>query len=340
MDKIVSTPLVTVFMAAFNAGKYINQAIKSVLSQTFSDFELLIINDGSTDNTVEIINQFKDPRIRLLNNIKNNGLTFTRNYGIKEARGEYFAILDSDDVAEPRRLQIQVEFMKANPEFAICGGQARLIDENGNDKGSMHVLAGQNEMSLQLAFCNVFINSTLMMKRLAILDADGYRDLAPAEDYDLSFRISLKHKVANLNDVLVSYRVHQNNISKTQATKQQLAEKSIIKSIHESLHVETNDELIKLHHDLMYGRIFSTPSGEFLKLFESLKKGNSNTKQYPETLFNEILFKKWFALLREKKEKNVIQLYFKNDLFEWQFHSFKQMRKIVKQFLSMRLRSI
>ncbi len=121
MDKNVKFPLVTVSMVVFNGELHIREAIESILNQSFTDLELLIINDGSTDATLDIINQFKDPRIRLLSNDGNKGVAFTRNRSLQEARGVYFAILDSDDIAKPNRLEIQVNFMNAHPETAICG---------------------------------------------------------------------------------------------------------------------------------------------------------------------------------------------------------------------------
>jgi glycosyltransferase involved in cell wall biosynthesis len=113
-------PKITVFMAAYNSENYISDSIKSILDQSFSDFELLIINDGSTDLTVDIIEKFNDPRIRLVHNDKNRGLTYTRNVALTEALGEYIAILDSDDIAVKNRLELQYNFFQQHPEYALC----------------------------------------------------------------------------------------------------------------------------------------------------------------------------------------------------------------------------
>jgi glycosyltransferase involved in cell wall biosynthesis len=332
MDRNINPPLVTVFMAAFNGEAYIEKAIQSVLNQSFTDFELLIINDGSTDRTLDIVHKFTDPRIRLVHNDGNKGLTFTRNRGIEEAKGQYIAILDCDDLAMSDRLKAQTSFLDSNPETVICGGQAITIDESGQQIGNLNVIAGDN-ISPELVFHNTFINSTLMIKRSAMLEVGGYRDFSPAEDYDLSYRISLHHPVANLNEVLVAYRLHGNNISKVQNEKIISAELRIIENIHTNLGIPKDENLIRIHHDYSGYRFSSRSSKEFLQVFEALKQGNSKARNYSVHIFNEILFKKWFILLRHKKEKRILPLYFKSKLFEWQFVTFKELRKVFKQTL-------
>ncbi|MGY3054255.1 glycosyltransferase involved in cell wall biosynthesis [Pedobacter sp. UYEF25] len=336
MDKIINKPVVTVLMAVLNGEKYIENAINSILTQSFTNFELLIINDGSKDKTVEIVENFVDPRIRLISNIKNEGLFFTRNYGVKEAKGKYVAILDSDDVATFNRLKIQVAFMIANPNIALCGGQACFINDNDIKTGASDYVVG-NDLSHQLVIHNIFINSTLMIRKSAIVEVGGYRDRSPAEDYDLSFRISLKYKVANLNNVFVNYREHANNISKIQAKKLDEAEINIIKDIYAVLNIPERELLIKVHHDLVKFKTESTNIEEILKLLEVLKNGNASSKVYFPTVFNRMLMEKWLSILLEKKERRVISLYFKNQLFERQFLTFKHLRKIIKQALIIRI---
>lgn len=327
----LNPPLVTVFMAAFNGEAYIEKAIQSVLDQSFTDFELLIINDGSTDHTVDIVRTFTDPRIRLVHNDSNKGLTFTRNRGIEEAKGQYIAILDCDDLAMPDRLKAQTSFLGSNPEMAICGGQGIIIDKSGEQVGNYNVIAGDKHMSPELIFQNFFINSTLMIKRSAMIEAGGYRDYSPAEDYDLSYRISLHHPVANLNEVLVAYRLHGNNISTVQDKKGVSAVLRIIENIHTNLGIPIDENLIRIHHDYLSYRISSRSSKEFLRFFEALKQGNATSRNYSIHIFNEMLFKKWYSLLRNNKEKRIIPLYFGSGLFEWQFVTFKELRKVFKQ---------
>lgn len=323
-------PTVTIFMAVFNGEKYIKEAIDSVLIQDFEDFELLIVNDGSTDNTVDVIAKFNDNRIRLLHNDGNKGLTYTRNHGLREAKGKYFAILDSDDIAMPGRLKTQVNFLNENQSIAICGGQANFTDSN-KDKIPGYTVPVGKDLSHQLVIYNVFINSTLMMKTDIMREVGGYREVSPAEDYDLSFRIGLKYQVANLTDKLVIYREHGNNTSKVQAEKLKNALHSIIEHIHSTLGISMNKQLIEAHYRLLISDFKLTKISEFRKLLHALKEGNNTENVYSKHLFNKFLFEIWFILLKEKREKDILRLYFNKPLFERSFVTFKQLRKIIKQ---------
>jgi len=117
----MSNPILTVAMPTYNAEKHIGEAINSVLNQTFEDFELLIINDGSLDHTLEIISSYKDTRIRLIDLEKNKGIAHCRNLALQEARGEFIAWTDSDDLNEPTRFEKQIYFLQHNPDFGGCG---------------------------------------------------------------------------------------------------------------------------------------------------------------------------------------------------------------------------
>ncbi|RWU07563.1 glycosyltransferase family 2 protein [Pedobacter chitinilyticus] len=332
MDNTGKNPIVTVFMAVYNGEKYIKEAIESVLTQSYRDFELLIINDGSTDKTLDVIAQFKDPRIRLLHNDGNRGLTYTRNHGVKEARGEYFAILDSDDIAMPNRLKIQVDYMNANADVAICGGQAVLIDGSSKEIRPYKVHSGDS-LSHWLVLHNVFINSTLMIKTSVMREMGGYRDMAPAEDYDLSFRIGLKYRVANISDTFVFYREHGNNISKVQTEKLNNAERRIIEHIHSSLKISTDKAFIKTHHSILKYDFEASAISEFELFLKALRKSNHLNKYYPISIFNRFLFDTWFKILKVKKEKNIIYLYFKSPFFKWSFVTFGQLSKVFRKTL-------
>jgi glycosyltransferase involved in cell wall biosynthesis len=330
------TPTITVFMAVFNGARYIKQAISSVLAQSFTDFELLIVNDGSTDNTLEIIAEFKDSRIRLLHNDGNKGLTYSRNHGLKEAKGKYFAILDSDDIAMPGRLALQFNFMNDNPNVAICGGQAKFIDDDGKEIKEYLAPVGNN-LSYQLAIYNILINSSLMMKTDVMREVGGYREMSPAEDYDLSFRIGLKHQIANLSDQLVAYREHASNTSRVQTEKLNNALRRIVTHIHTNLNVQTDQHLIDVHHHFITSNFAPIDLHHFEELLKKLKDANNKGNTYSPALFDKFLFNIWFALLRSKKVKGIISLYFRTPLFDWSFVTFKQLRKVMKQYYFLNL---
>lgn len=130
MQEMIIKGLVSIIMPVYNSEKYIDDAIQSVLSQTYSNWELIIVNDGCTDKTVEKIKSYKDERIFLYNLDKNMGRGFARNYAIKQCRGEFVAIFDADDISLPRRLELQVKFLNYHKEISIVGGQALYFSDN------------------------------------------------------------------------------------------------------------------------------------------------------------------------------------------------------------------
>ncbi|OOV20926.1 hypothetical protein BXU11_17170 [Flavobacterium sp. LM5] len=181
---------ITVFIALFNSENYISDTIKSVLNQTFTNYEILIINDASTDNSVAIVENFNSKRIRLVHNSENKGICFTRQRGVEEAKGKYIAILDADDIAEKNRLQIQYDFLEQNQEFAVCGTNTKFIDENSNPlQDEFIVNTNYDEIKLKLLFANQFINSSVLIRKSAIEEIGGYKRHA-AEDYDLFVRLA------------------------------------------------------------------------------------------------------------------------------------------------------
>src|SRR5690606_26652735 len=180
---------ITVFMAAFNAAPYIAQSIQSVLNQTYSNFELLIVDDGSTDNTVDIINSFQDKRIRLIQNPVNKGLPYTRNIALDEAKGEFIAILDSDDISFPNRLQAQINYFQEHPKLAVLGGYAYIIDKDGERTSNVLTpITDSNSLRAILLFVNSFTHSTVMMRTAAFRSIGGYPNYPVAQDYGLFSR--------------------------------------------------------------------------------------------------------------------------------------------------------
>lgn len=205
-------PKVTVLMPVYNGEKYLREAIESILDQTFTDFEFLIINDGSTDGSVGIVESYKDRRIRLVHNEKNLGLIASLNRGMELARGEYIARMDCDDISLPLRLEKQVVFMDAHPEIGVCGSWAKVIDENGNVNGSIKALTGKSIKRL----CwrpSPFIHPTCII-RSSLLKENRYSEGYPhAEDYELWLRLSKKTVFFNLKDYLLYYRIHLGNVT-------------------------------------------------------------------------------------------------------------------------------
>ena len=205
--------MITVLMPTHNGERYIRTAIDSVLAQTFSDFELLIINDGSTDSTPDIIRSYNDDRIRVIDNECNIGITKSLNKGLKKARGEYIARLDDDDMALPERLEKQRKFLNKNKDIALVGSWAEYIDQNGKFMRMRKTPTDSRVIRYELIFGNNFYHSALMFRKSAILDIGGYDEsFKHAQDYELLSRLRDTHKLANIPEALIRYRINPKSI--------------------------------------------------------------------------------------------------------------------------------
>jgi glycosyltransferase involved in cell wall biosynthesis len=201
---------VTVLMPVFNGERFLQEAIESILQQTHRDFELLIINDGSTDRSRDIILTFDDPRITLVENPGNLGLAATLNVGLGLAKHELIARQDADDLSLPERLARQVDFLEKNPSVVLVGTQAVIIDQQGFRKGRVLDRACTHDsIRWDLLFDNSFTHSSVMFRRSIIAQLGGY-DMAfrYCQDYALWTQVARHHCVANIDDCLVHYRVH------------------------------------------------------------------------------------------------------------------------------------
>lgn len=203
-------------MPVYNGERYIREALKSVLEQTYSDFECLVIDDGSTDSSIEIIKSFVDPRIRYVSK-NHSGITDTLNVGIKESRGEYIARFDCDDICEVSRFKEQMDFFNSHPDCSMVGSYAYLIDEDGVLSGKVLDYPQTNEKAIRryALFHNPFIHPTVMIKKSCLEKTDGYRAcFKHVEDYELWTRIIFKNGCANIPKPLIRYRIHKNQVTR------------------------------------------------------------------------------------------------------------------------------
>ncbi len=210
-------PKVSVLMSVYNGERYLREAILSILCQTWTDYEFLIIDDGSTDDSREIISSFDDPRICLVDNPTNIGLAESLNRGLELARGELIARQDADDISHPARLERQVDFLTSHPTVALLGTQRRIIDQRGNLLPFLRPQVPLTNVAIKwcLMFENAFIHTSVMYYRKVAWDQmRGYDGrFVRCEDYELWSRIVEKHAVRNLSQVLVDYRRHSDSIT-------------------------------------------------------------------------------------------------------------------------------
>ncbi len=211
----MSDPLVSILMPVYNGGRYISDAIKSVLLQTYESWELLIVDDNSTDNTLSVIKEFKDARIRLYKNTKQLGLAENRNKALSLASGKYIAILDADDVSDKDRIRLQVAEFQKDKKLVLCGTWTKVIDELNRVTASWKFPTKSQALKAQMYLQFPFVHSSVMMRHEAIkkLKKLYQNEYSPAEDYDLCFRIMKLGYVQIIPKFLLKYRIHSKNTS-------------------------------------------------------------------------------------------------------------------------------
>ncbi len=202
-------PKVTVLMSVYNGKKYLRESIESILNQTYENFEFLIIDDGSTDESIEILQYYLkiDKRIKLIVNKSNQGLSSNLATGVDLAATTWIARMDADDISIKNRLELQMNYIISHPDLDILGGYAIDIDENGNELEPRKVPTSHEKISSLIWTCP-FIHPTVMFRREAIIKAGSYnKKLIRRQDYDLWFRCSAaKLKFANMDVPLIYYR--------------------------------------------------------------------------------------------------------------------------------------
>ncbi len=216
-------PKISVIMSVYNGEKYLREAIESILKQSYSDFEFIIIDDGSTDGTKKILEEYTniDKRIVFVCNEKNIGLTKSLNRGLKIAKGEYVDRMDSDDISHYDRFRYQVDFLDKNPEIGLLGSHISHIDKNGKEFEVRRTLLYHNEIKKMLVIGNTFGHGSVMIRKSCLDKIGLYREkFLYAQDYDLWLRIAENYKVANINKVLYMQRRSSKCLSRSKLSKQ------------------------------------------------------------------------------------------------------------------------
>lgn len=293
-----NSPLVSVNMAAYNAGNYIAEAIESVLSQTYQNWELIIINDCSTDTTADEIAKFNDHRIKVFHNEQNEGIVYTRNRALHYSQGKYIAVLDADDVFFFDKLEKQIHFMESNSDFGLIGTNMLQIDKQGKPITILELNAPNNHFPFILLFNNFLLHSSVLMHRsLAIkfLYRPLVKDYSPCEDAQIYVDISRERKIWNLPEVLVKYRIHNNSISKTRQDKIDEYQKSIILDQLKKLHIQPNEREFQVHINSYKEKkgVLINDIKEITSWLNGLIASNNKYDVYSED-FEEFITRKWY----------------------------------------------
>jgi len=291
------TPKITVLMPVFNGERYLVESVDSILDQSVKDFEFLIVDDGSTDDSAAILNRYVDPRIRLISNEKNKGLIYSLNRGLKLARGDYVARMDCDDLSLPRRLECQFNFMESNPDVVVCGCFTQTFGGGGKARIGRYPLKDDLIRSWML-FGSPFAHPGVMLRRKQIVENNlFYREsYIHTEDYDLWSRISHTLKMANVPEVLLKYRRHKGQISSAFRDIQRANSDNVRLSLFKMLEVAPSSEELDLHIRIAHRRpeaslaFIDDVEGWLMKLLSA----NRVTKQYQDAAFLEILGNFWW----------------------------------------------
>lgn len=290
-------PLLTVFTPAFNLENYIAETITSILNQTFQDFEYLIIDDCSNDATVQIIESFKDPRIKLIKNNSNQGISYNRNLAIEKAKGIYLAMIDGDDLALPDRLQEQVEFLQKNKDYGILGTEVININENGDPiNGVVKYKIPDNEIPSRMLFNNYIATSSAMIRLSSLGDIRFKKEYIVAEDYEVWIRLIRNSKIGHIRKPLTKYRIHSTSIS---IQKKQLmldTEKLILQNQLKELQCELNSDEFQVFLDLSQDNQFPyyEKFHEINKTISKLFNANINSRLFNLEAFRSLLFRYWY----------------------------------------------
>lgn len=290
-------PYVSVIMPVYNAMPYIYDAVGSVLGQSFKDFELILIDDGSTDDSWTWINNQEDERIRCFKNDKNCGAATAKNRGVDEAHGKYIAFLDADDWAYPNRLEKQVQFLDKHTAYMGVSSYMIYMDEEGQSKGQYFKhWESPDRLSSSMLFYNSLPQSTLMFRR-EVFDKNRFTPgMEPAEDYHLWVYLARHDRIYKLQKTLVMYRLHDGGVSVRRSEKMVISVRAIVKDQLNLLNMNPTLDEVDFH--IKCGQFSFEISESFLTRFNAwlhkLFQANDKSMIYPQKAFISVLNDFWY----------------------------------------------
>jgi glycosyltransferase involved in cell wall biosynthesis len=312
-------PLISVCIPVYNREKFIKAALKSVLNQTYQNFEIIVVDDGSSDNSVTIIKSIKDARIKLFKNAVNKGVVFTRNVGLEKASGDFIAVLDSDDSWEVNKLQKQIDFFKEKPEYGICGTWAKREYSDGSSDIWQYPTSDP-EIRARLVWGSSMIHSSIMFRK-RILDVNNFyydNTIKQAEDYDLIRQFVIYTKAHNIEETLITYAVHENQFT-SEAKEEQVAEalKVAIRYLNDLGIKLSENEASAFENVFAYDFKMSIDELKYFelvlgKIFSTIQKDVDSKEYFENNLSN------WWFLTCNHSSVNglkVFNLYFNNKQF-------------------------
>lgn len=299
-------PLISVIMSTYNDELYIEESLQSILNQTLTDFELIIYDDCSSDHTVEKIRAFHDPRIQLICNEENCGLTKNLNKGLRIARGKYIARMDGDDISELTRFEKQVAFFEEHPAVYLISCHA----QNFGESDLVNRIRGNSEvLRCRMLIRPVFAHPGFMMRRELTEEGFFYDEtFRTAQDYEFAVRAAGTHEIGMVPEILLHYRVHKKQISNTANGNQVTNADRVRQKQLEQLKITLSGEEQQVYHDWVYER---KPKNfeEFLKVCALLQKlviANEKAGVYDNKVLERTLKKLLYTwVIRNKNLKYI-----------------------------------
>lgn len=295
------SPLVSVVTPVYNAERYLADTISGVLGQRMKDLELILIDDGSSDRSLDIMAGFQDPRIQLVRNEKNMGVVATRNKGIALSRGRYIAFNDADDIPLPDKLEKQVAYLEQHPEVGICGTYYQLIDTQGTPGEKVPLPSSEDDVALMSKFINPFCNSATLTRAELIKGKGFEKSFEYAEDFRLWTSLLAETRGVNLPEYSVLYRVHGSNISIVNRETMWRAGRQIQSEGLDALQVPYTARELDIHNRFLYCQPegFATPGA--MKELEKwlLKVYHASAKRFPaidQLSLKSLWFDNWIAI--------------------------------------------
>jgi len=324
-------PLVSVIIPVYNAEKYLQLAIDSILHQTYSNFELILVNDCSTDKSKEICLANKDQRIIFVENEKNLGIALTRNMGFSHAKGKYIAILDNDDIALPNRLEEQVNFLEQNPDFGMCGTFYSLIDSDNKVLFKVELPTDPTDIRTILLFQNCFNHSTALYRYELGKEFQYQKKYDAISEYEIWLKMASKTKLANLPKYCGMYRIHGKNFSIKRSDTMQFLLKNLEAEILDDLHfAHTPEELTVYSYFLNYNFKNLTNTADLILLEKFLVRLHEHLKWKDDInirLVQKFITRRWVMVcFKSGKYSRILSFKLINNFsFSFFHHFFQQM---------------
>jgi len=310
-------PFVSVILPVYNAELYLKEAIDSILNQTFGDFELLIYNDGSSDRSNAIIATYSDPRIVHTVYEQNIGLIQVLNNGLSESKGKYIARMDADDISLPNRFEEQLKFLEQNPDYGICGTQVKLIGREGmlNKPCDDESLRWWIFKGSPLAHPSIMMRASVLRDNKLSFNPDAY----VVEDFELWWHMAFHTKMANLNHVLLHYRIHEQQVSSARNKLQHFNFRASQTDFIKTLGINSQVYSPEYINDLLSRNLICDPDGfeKLWKFFEDLHGSEQAVRFFGVNSIRKQLNEQAVFMLQNMKEFNAGFLkYLSSDVFK------------------------